>query len=140
VPGIVPASTDCAELACQHGSNQYWEVVQQQAYTNKGNIFGDWIGREAKGGQAWLTWHLSGNEWVSAEYLHKKTASDFIAGGVTQNQFRVDLVKRVGPALEVRAWFQQERWAAPIYMKGAQDNSAISLQLTYFPPLTSTAK
>ena len=26
-----------------------------QGYTNNGQIFGDWMGREAKGGQAWAT-------------------------------------------------------------------------------------
>ena len=55
---------------------------------------GDWIGREAKGGQAWLTYHLSGNEWVQFEYLNKKTPSNFIGsltpggpGGTTQNSY-----------------------------------------------------
>ena len=58
-------STDCSTLICQGGSDQYFEIVQKQGYTNKGNILGDWIGREAKGGQAWLTYHLSGNESVA---------------------------------------------------------------------------
>ena len=57
---------------------------------------GDWIGREAKGGQAWLTYHLSGNEWVQFEYLRKKTPNDFIPDGTTQNQFRASVVKRIG--------------------------------------------
>jgi hypothetical protein len=52
-------STDCSTLACQGGLMDYWEVVQKQAYTNKGNILGDWIGREAKGGQAWLTYPIN---------------------------------------------------------------------------------
>jgi hypothetical protein len=131
-------STDCSTLICQRGSNQYWEVVQQQGYTNKGNIFGDWIGREAKGGQAWLTWHLSGNEWVGVEYMHKQTAKDFIAGGVTQSQFRLDVVKRIGPDVEINAWFQHERWVAPIYLAGAQSNNAFTLQVTFFPKLKTT--
>ena len=29
--------------------------VQMQGYTNNGQLFGDWIGREDKGGQAWIT-------------------------------------------------------------------------------------
>jgi hypothetical protein len=129
-------STDCSTLVCQGGSNEYIEdAVQQQGYTNKGNILGDWIGREAKGGQAWLTWHLSGNEWVQAEYLDKKTAKDFIAGGTTQNQFRVEAVKRIGPAVEVDGWFQHERWVAPIYMTGVQSDNTVAAQVTFFPKL-----
>ena len=78
------------------GSFMYWEAVQQQAYTNKGFIFGDWIGREAKGGQAWLTYHLSGNEWLEFQYRNVKTAKDFIPMGTTQNDFTVNAVKRLG--------------------------------------------
>ena len=141
-------STDCSTLVCLGGGNEYIEyAVQKQGYTNKGNILGDWIGREAKGGQAWLTWHLSGNEWVQVEYLNKKAAKDFIPGiynaatntygpgGTTQNQFRVDVVKRIGPQVEVNAWFQHEGWKAPIYMAGAQSDNTVSVQVTFFPKL-----
>jgi hypothetical protein len=144
-------STDCSTLACQSGNPDYWEVVQKQAYTNKGNILGDWIGREAKGGQAWLTYHLSGNEWVDVQYMHKQTPGDFIPGtynsttktygpgGTTQNQFRVDVVKRIHQDIEVYGWFQHERWVAPIYMPGPQANNTVTVQVTFFPKLKSTA-
>jgi hypothetical protein len=132
-------STDCSTLACQGGSHQYVEnAVQKQGYTNKGNIFGDWIGREAKGGQAWLTYHLSGNEWVQFEYMNKKTPNDFIAGGTTQNQFRIDVVKRIGPDIEVNARFQHEGWKAPIYLPGGQSDNAFTLQVTFFPKLRTS--
>jgi hypothetical protein len=125
-------STDCSTLACQQRSNEYIETIQKQAYTNKGYILGDWIGREAKGGQAWLTYHLSGNEWVQVEYPAQADAGgDFIndpMGGTTQNQFRVDVVKRIGPDVEVNAWFQHERWVAPIYMTGPQSNNTVTVR------------
>jgi len=144
-------STDCSTLACQGGSNEYVETVQKQAYTNKGHILGDWIGREAIGGQAWMTWHLSGNEWVQVEYLTKKTPKDFIPGtynatansygpgGTTQNQFKVDVVKRIGPDVEVNAWLQVERWKAPVYLPGPQSDTAVAVRLTWFPKLRTTA-
>jgi Capsule assembly protein Wzi len=140
-------STNCSTLVCQNGNNEYMETIQKQAYTNKGFILGDWIGREAIGGQAWLTYHLSGNEWVQFEYLTKKTPKDFIPGmlnsatntygpgGVTQNQFRVDVVKRIGPDFEVKGWFQHEGWKAPIYLPGQQGDNAVSVQVTWFPKL-----
>ena len=132
-------STDCSTLICQNGSNEYVEeALQKQAYTNKGNILGDWIGREAKGGQAWLTYHLSGNEWVQLEYLNKKTAKDFIPGGTTQNQFRVDVVKRLRPDVEMHAWYQHESWKAPIYLPGPQSSNAFTVQVSFFPKLRTT--
>jgi hypothetical protein len=134
-------STDCSTLACIGGSHQYIELaVQKQGYTNKGYILGDWIGREAKGGQAWMTYHLSGNEWVQVSYLNKKTAKDFIAGGTTQNQFRIDVVKRITSAIEAHAWYQYERWKAPIYLPGAQSDNVFSMQITFFPKLKTTAR
>lgn len=117
------------------GTFNYFEVVQLQGYTNKGYIMGDWIGREAKGGQAWLTYHLSGNEWIQLEYLNKKTPKDFIAGGTTQNQFKASLVKRLGEDLELNAWVQYEGWKAPIYKPGLQKNTTTAVQLTWFPKL-----
>lgn len=136
---IEGVSTDCVTSVCQNGSNEYTETVQKQAYTNKGNILGDWIGREGKGGQAWLTYHLSGNEWVQLSYLNKKTAKDFIPGGTTQNQFGVDVVKRLRPDIELNASFQHEGWKAPVYMTGAQSDNAFTFQLTFFPRLKTTA-
>jgi len=132
-------STDCVTSVCQGGQNEYYETIQRQAYTNKGYIFGDWIGREGKGGQAWLTYHLSGNEWVQASYLHKKNAKDFIPGGTTQNQFAIDVVKRLRPDIELHASYQHEAWKAPIYKAGAQSDNSFTFQLTFFPKLKSTA-
>jgi len=145
-------STNCSTLVCQQGFNEYVEeAVQKQGYTNKGIILGDWIGREAIGGQAWLTYHLSGDEWIGLQYLHKQTPKDFIPGaynaasntyepgGVTQNQFRIDVVKRLGRDIEINGWFQHERWVAPIYMAGVQSSNTISVQVTFFPKLKTAS-
>ncbi len=117
------------------GYFSYYESVQRQAYTNKGFIMGDWMGREAKGGQAWLTYHLSGNEWVQVEYLNKKNAKDFIAYGTTQNQIKAEVVKRLRPDVELDAWVQYEKWKAPVYKTGAQNDTAATVQVTFYPQL-----
>ena len=74
----------------------YYEAIQRQGYTNKGMLIGDWIGREDKGGQAWLTYHLSGNEWVQVSARNQKVAKDFIPGGTTLNDINFQVVKRIG--------------------------------------------
>jgi hypothetical protein len=129
------ASTDTSTTRSTAGEFNYFEVVQRQGYTNKGFIMGDWIGREAKGGQAWLTYHLSGDEWVQLEYLNKKTPKDFIPLGTTQNQFKVDFLKHLGHNLTLDAWVQYERWKAPIYKTGQQTDTAIAAQFTWYPGL-----
>jgi hypothetical protein len=142
---IEGVSTDCSTLICQGGSGNYREVIELQGYTNKGFIFGDWVGREAKGGQAWLTYHMSGNEWVQLEYLTKKTPKDFIPGGVSQNDFKVSVVQRLTPDVEMNAWLQFESWKAPVpvngvnlNLTGGQRDTVVAAQFTWYPKLHRT--
>jgi Capsule assembly protein Wzi len=132
---VEAVSTDPGVTPAHAGQFAYWEIIQLQGYTNKGFIMGDWIGREAKGGQAWLTYHLSGNEWVQFEYLNKKTPFNFIPGGTTQNQFKASVVKRLGREVELNAWVQYEGWKAPIYKPGLQKDTSVAMQLTWYPKL-----
>lgn len=134
---VEAVTTDPGVRRSYQGEFNYFEIVQLQGYTNKGNIMGDWIGREAKGGQAWLTYHLSGNEWIQLEYLNKKTPKDFIPGGTTQNQFKASVVKRLTPDLEMNAWVQYEGWKAPIYKSGLQKDTTAAVQFTWYPKLHS---
>ena len=113
----------------------YYETVQRQGYTNEGNIFGDWIGRESKGGQAWLTDHLSPSEMVQLSYRNAKAAKDFIPGGTTQNLFTVRAVKKIRPQVELDGWLQYERWKAPIYKTGGQTDVTTTVQVTWFPKI-----
>ncbi len=137
---IEGANTDVSTTISHGGFAEYYETIQRQAYTNKGVLFGDWIGRQAKGGQAWVTYHLSGNEWVQVAYLEKKIPVDFIPGGTSQAQFTVDVVKRFHKDIELNAWIQSERWEAPIYILRNSPNhdTVIAAQLTWFPKLKTT--
>ena len=132
---VEAASTDTSTLRSLNGQFNYYEIVQKQGYTNKGFIMGDWVGREAKAGNAWLTYHLSGNEWVQAQYMYKKTPKDFIPGGTTQHQFTVDVVKNLRPGIQLNAWLQYERWKAPIYKVGQQSNVVVAAQIKFYPRL-----
>jgi hypothetical protein len=132
---VEATSTDPPTTRSMGGQFNYWEGIQRQAYTNSGVLFGDWIGREAKGGQAWITYHLSPDEWVQVEYLNKKNAKDFIPLGTTQNQVMVDVVKRFHKNIELNAWLQYEQWKAPVYKPGANNNTVVAVQVKFFPKL-----
>lgn len=125
--------TDVPVSNSQGGGFMYVETIQRQGYTNKGNIFGDWIGRESKGGQAWLTYHLSPREMVQLSYRNAKAAKDFIPGGTTQNLIGVKAVKRLGPQVELKAGLQYERWKAPVYKSGGQSDVTTTFQVTWYP-------
>jgi hypothetical protein len=115
------------------GTHEYYETIQRQGYTNNGQIFGDWIGREGKGGQGWITYHLSGNEWIQAGVRRQKVAKDFIPGGTTLSDINFQAVKRVGKDFEINGSFAYERWKAPIYLPGQQTVTTTTIQLTWFP-------
>jgi hypothetical protein len=139
-----------------YGQFMYYEGIQKQGYTNQGQLFGDWIGREDKGGQAWITYHLSGDEWIQAGYRNQKATSNFIPGGTsvaytgtpcsvkspclspggtTLNDFNLQILKRIGKDFEVNGNFTWEKWKAPIYTQvgGQQTVTATTIQLTWFP-------
>ena len=125
--------TDPPVEQSMHGQFMYWEVIQRQGYTNGGQIFGDWVGREGKGAQGWITYHLSGNEWIEAGYRNHKVAKDFIPGGTTLNDVNVRVVKRIKKDLEIDGNLTVEHWKVPMYLSGQHTVTAATVQLTWFP-------
>ena len=132
------------------GHFMYFEGIQRQGYTNSGQMFGDWIGREDKGGQGWITYHLSGNEWIQVGIRNQKAAKDFVeipgvSGtattpaipaveyGTTLNDIDFQVVKRIGKDFEINGNFAFEHWKAPIYLPGQQTVTTTTIQLTWFP-------
>ena len=137
---VEAANTDPSTRDSQGGKFEYWEGVQRQGYTNQGQLFGDWIGREDKGGQAWLTYHLSGDEWIEVGARTQKATKDFIPGGTTLSDINFQVVKRIGKDFEVNGNFIYEHWLAPIYPSGTPTNpgtqqtvTSTTIQLTWFP-------
>ena len=127
------ASTDPNTGLSTGGQDIYIEVVQRNGYTSNGQLMGDWIGRENKGGQAWLTYHLSPREWLQGTYRSDKAAKDYIPGGTTQTDFAVEAVKRLTPEVELKANLQYERWLVPLYKAGRQSDTSTTVQLTWYP-------
>jgi hypothetical protein len=130
---VEAADTDSSFPSSIGGRYQYWETIQRQGYTNQGQLFGDWMGREDKGGQGWITWHLSGNEWVQASLRTQKASKDFIPGGTTLNDFSMQAVKRIHKDLEIDGSFTLEHWKAPVYLPGSHTVTTTTVQLTWFP-------
>lgn len=116
------------------GTFLYWEGIQRQGPTNNGFLVGDWIGRQGKGGQAWLTYHLSPQEDVQFQYRLAKDSAAFIPGGTTQNDFIFAVTKRLRRDLELRGRLQYERWKAPIYETGLHSDTTAVFQFTWFAP------
>ncbi len=118
------------------GNFYYYEAVYHNFYTNQGNMLGSWIGRDAKGGQAWLTYWLSPKESLQLGYRNVKASQQFVHGGTTQNDFSVRAVERLKRQLELTAFAQLEYWKAPLLATGLQRDFTTALQLTYFPSVS----
>jgi hypothetical protein len=134
------ASTDPPISRSDGGQFMYYEGIQRQGYTNAGQLFGDWIGREDKGGQGWITYHLGGNEWLQVGVRNQKAAKDFIETapggteyGTTLNDINFQAVKRIGKDIEINGSFAYERYKAPIYLPGTQTVTTTTIQITWFP-------
>ena len=138
---VEAVSTDPSRLEpASGGQGSCTGNYQKQGYTNQGQLFGDWIGREDKGGQAWVTYHLSGNEWIQVGVRNQKAAKYFIPGGTTLNDINFQVVKRIGKDFEINGNFAYEHWKAPIYPTGTPTYPAAghsvtttTIQITWFP-------
>ena len=120
----------------QGGQFLYYEHEYIDGYTNKGNLFGSWMGRQGKGGQAWLTDWLSPKEYIQLGYRNAKVSKTFIPGGTTQNDINIRAVLRLKDDLELNAFGQAEFWKVPALASGPKNDFTGSFQLTYFPKLS----
>ncbi len=120
----------------QGGQFIYYENVYRDGYLNSGNLFGSWMGREGKGGQAWITDWLSPKTYIQIGYRNAKVSKSFIPGGTTQNDFNARAVLRLKDNLELNAFGQVELWTIPALAHGRQEDFTGSFQLTYFPKLS----
>ena len=76
------------------------------------------MGREGKGGQAWLTDWLSPKEYIQLGYRNAKVSKTFIPGGTTQNDINIRAVLRLKENLELNAFGQAEFWKVPALASG----------------------
>ncbi len=125
-------TTNVHDPESNNGRLLMWESVDVQGYTNNGYILGDWIGREATGGEAWVTWHNRPDQLIQLHYRQAKVADDFLPRGTTQNNLGLDFVLRPKRNLEIKASLQGEMWKAPMIATGQQHDVVSTIQLTYF--------
>jgi hypothetical protein len=137
---IEAANTDPPTSRSNRGEFLYWELVQRQGFTDKGFLISDAIGRENKGGQVWLTYHLSPCESIQGSFRTTKAAKDFIPGGTTQNDTVVAITKRLTPEVEFQGLVQYERYKIPLLVAGQQSDTSVRVGFTWYPSNLDTAK
>lgn len=116
----------------QGGHFLYWEGVYRDAYTNKANLMGTWIGRDAKGTQAWSHYWLGSSSYIELSYRNAKLSQQFLSGG-TQNDFAAGGRFRFHNDVEVLANVQYETWNMPVLAPSRKSDFLTSIQLTFWP-------
>lgn len=124
----------------QGGHFLYFEQIYHNAYTNKGNLMGSWIGRDGKGTQVWSNYWLGSSSTIQLSYRHAQLSPQFInggdpsiQGGATQSDFSAGARLRLRKEVELLTNFQYERWNVPVLAPNQKSDFVTSIQLTFWP-------
>jgi membrane-associated phospholipid phosphatase len=110
----------------------YFNVRYLDGYTNRGQLMGNWVGRQGHGMQFWSTYWAGPQNKIQIGYRKQSVDPDFLKGGDLQDvSARADWKLRRD--LDLSASVQYERWNFPLLSSTRQSNVATSIQLTYRP-------
>ena len=126
-------NTDRPSSTALHGRFFYFNGIYHDSATNKGQIVASWVGREGKGIQAWTTWWLNGQSRLQFGYRNAKVAKDFVPSGETLNDYSARTNLRLRDDVEVGAFFQYEKWNAPVLATQPVANYTSAIQVTFWP-------
>jgi hypothetical protein len=130
---VESAYTDPPTPRSVRGDYVYWDGFYKDLYTNKGNLIGDWVGREGMGFQAWSTYSFTPRSSVQTSYRHAKVDKDFIPAGETLNDGSVKINWWLRRSLSLSGSVQYEKWLAPLLAPTAQRNWTSTAEITLRP-------
>ena len=114
------------------GNFIYWNVAYRDAYTNKGNLLGSWVGRDSRAYVASTTYWFSARSKLQGQYRQIKAGDKFLPGGGTQTDGSLVAQWSIGSDWMISATAQYERYFLPI-LGGPQKNVLGSLQVVFTP-------
>jgi len=115
------------------GELVYWDVKYHDAYLNKQDLLGSWVGRQGRGTQVWGTYWLSPWSSIQVNYRHGSISPQFIPQGGVVADVGVRADVRVRADWSISASAQYERWNIPVLAPNTQTDVATSLALTFQP-------
>jgi hypothetical protein len=125
--------TDFPTRASTRGQFMYFNSFYHDAYTNKGQILGNVVGREGKTVQAKSTYWFSPESQVAVFFRHAKIAKDFIPGGGTQFVAGASTRWPIGKSWTVDGSLQGEQHLIPVLETQRNHSIAASVQVTWHP-------
>jgi hypothetical protein len=113
---------------CYYHNYQY-----VNGFTNDGQLMGTWIGRAAQGESIQSTYWLNPTKKIGIELKHRKTDSQFLPQGGTQNDVAVNSDFLFKSGLRFSGTLQYENWQIPLLAATRQSNLTATLQLGFWP-------
>jgi hypothetical protein len=102
-----------------------------QGYTNYGQIFGSWIGRQGSGGTASSTYWFSARNKATVSYRRTAADKSFLQGGSLED-FSGSLTWVLGKGVEFTATSQYESWNFPLLASGPRSDLSTSFGIRLF--------
>ncbi len=103
-----------------------------QGYTNYGQIFGSWIGRQGNGGAASSTYWFTARNRATVNFRKMVADKSFLEGGHLTD-FSASITWLVRPWMELSAMSQFENWNFPLLAAGTRSDVATSFEVHLFP-------
>ena len=116
----------------QGGTFLYWNNVYQDANTNKGNLLGNWVGRDGRGLSAQTSWWRSARWRLDFGYRQNRIGPAFLPGGGTETSGSAGGSFLARPDWSIDASAQYERYSIPV-LGGPRHDVLASVKLTYRP-------
>lgn len=121
----------------QHGFF-YWNDRYRNGYTNDGNLLGSWIGREGQGAQVWSTYWFAPKDTLQFSFRHQKVSQQLVPFGGTVTDGGVSADFWLGSQVSMSATVQYERWNFPVIATEERNDTAMSIQFSYWPKSRGT--
>jgi hypothetical protein len=116
-----------------HMEEAYTSFFYKEAYTNKGFLFGDVVGRRGSAFDISTTYWRSPRERIQFGWREHFVSRDLIPSGGSQNSGRIEADWLIRKDLELSALYQHELWVFPFLAPTPQSNNVFSLQITAYP-------
>lgn len=112
----------------RNGDFFYWNGHYLDGFTNKGQIIGDWIGRQAKGIAATSNYSFAPRKVLEFGYRHSTLDPEFILNGGNYTDGSVGY-RTLLKDLSVGVKLQVERWNIPLVSPTVQRNATFSIAI-----------
>jgi hypothetical protein len=117
----------------------YANAHYAQGYTNYGQIFGSWIGRQGSGGVATSNYWFTARNKATISYRRMNVDKSYLQGGQLED-FSGSLTWMLRPSIEFSATSQYESWKFPLLATGTRSNVATIFGFRFFPNLQAGAQ